>query len=567
MKRLLVLLLALAMAAMMFGCTAKPTDNATTPPQATEAPEEEATEAPEEEEPVDEPVGAAPVGNYTDEWTIGFAHLLDSSYDFNNPDDAVFQYIYERFKLKWDITCFTWADWDERSRIWINAGDMPTFMFYNFNITDFRNFVAQGLLGEFPEGWEENFPNVKKAMTSSSIGYPVAELVGGFYVLPHAINFNVPTTPMYTTQWSMHIRADWTKSLGYEVKDVYSKNELIAMWKDFLTKFDQLGLTKGTDYAFVNKAGDVYNLFRWGDKNWLAGIYYDETEGKYIWGLEKNFDTFVAGLTEFRQGVQEGWIHPNYYSFTANHEDRDVFYNGHAYACIFEGFAASVRSHWENFAKNSGLDPFEAIKLIVVTDDAGVHNCDEQLNFWASTIWRPDLTDEQFNRLLDLCNFVLYDETQWVVHMGFEGIDYKKNEDGTVENLLPVDPDTGNPVGIGKKYNHASIYGSFAVCADAWGRFDPALDPRIIAASEAMWAAKQKHAMDMNGCIPYDLDNWFYSSPIKDKLKLNYNENFTAIISSGEDIATGLTKLMEDNRALVEEVMADLNANVAPNKK
>jgi putative aldouronate transport system substrate-binding protein len=68
--------------------------------------------------------------------------------DFNNDDVA--QYFRKKFNFEWDVIQTTWADWEERPRIWINSMDMPDLVFDNFNYNDYRNWVDQDLLKRLP---------------------------------------------------------------------------------------------------------------------------------------------------------------------------------------------------------------------------------------------------------------------------------------------------------------------------------------------------------------------------------------------------------------------------------
>ena len=54
--------------------------------------------------------------------------------------------------IRWKLQPWTWSNWNERTRIWINSGDMPDVMVFNFTQTNYpeaAGYVEQGLLYKF----------------------------------------------------------------------------------------------------------------------------------------------------------------------------------------------------------------------------------------------------------------------------------------------------------------------------------------------------------------------------------------------------------------------------------
>jgi len=556
MKKLLPLIVALLLILSLFGCS-KPSQG-TTGGTTTGGTGDVATPAPDDDTGEEETA----VSKWTEDVTVSFCHLdVDSSYDYNDPNDAVRMEVYNRFHIVWDIIPSTWSEWDEKLRVWINAGDMPTFSFWNYNLADYRSYVEQGLLGEFPEGWEENYPNVKQALEATVMHYPVAELVGGHFALEHAILFNLPMSP-YVTQWAMWIRKDWVEKAGYENKYGWSWTELVTMMKDMMGRYDELGLVKGTDYMFAANSNDTWWGLGWGE-HFKVGITWDEDSQQYVWGVDRDFDKIIGVLNLYKDGADSGWLHPDYYSFTADRENRKLFDSGNLLCVMSEGFSTG---RYPAFAETSGLVAEDCIMPIVMLDDQGRHNADEQLNYWASLIFSPSIEDDLFNRILDLCNWKLGDEGKKTVYLGIEGTDWTEDADGTITITREIDPETGTFISISKKYPQCAIFGSFAICGDDFASWNPALDARWLAEYAEDWKVKEEGANQKGGLYPYDWEYWFYSSPIKDKYNVNFADYAAQWVSSGVDFTTALTQFQADNRSLVDEVLAELNANVTPQK-
>ncbi|MCZ4151259.1 ABC transporter substrate-binding protein, partial [Escherichia coli] len=61
----------------------------------------------------------------------------------------------------------------------------------------------------------------------------------------------------------------------------------------------------------------------------------------------------------------------------------------------------------------------------------------EQANFWSALVFNPDISDEKFERIMDLLDYSTSKEGQMLINMGFEGTDWKYDENNELVSLLP----------------------------------------------------------------------------------------------------------------------------------
>ena len=84
-------------------------------------------------------------------------------------DNDMYKLVADKFNIDMDFVAISWSDWVEKQRIWINSGDMPDVLFWDFNYSDYLNFSDQGLIRELPEGWEEKYSNLYSTVKQSGI--------------------------------------------------------------------------------------------------------------------------------------------------------------------------------------------------------------------------------------------------------------------------------------------------------------------------------------------------------------------------------------------------------------
>lgn len=109
-------------------------------------------------------------------------------------------------------------------------------------------------------------------------------------------------------------------------------------------------------------------------------------------------------------------------------------------------------------------------------------------------------------------------------------------------------------------YSSCYFWYIFTVLADDFTFVDPTLDAYIRETVIALYKARAEHGAYM----PLDVDYMFFTSEAKSQYSVSIDDEIMRLIlDSSVDIDTEWAKFIEDNRALWEPVVNDLNAAFA----
>jgi putative aldouronate transport system substrate-binding protein len=469
--------------------------------------------------------------------------------------DELAQYFQKKFNFEWDVIPTTFADWGEKARIWITAGDMPDMIWADLNQNDYKNWVAQDLLKRLPDNWKQKYPNLVKAYDASPIGPYLEGQVGGTTaVIPNPIFFNKPTSPKLASHGSLFFRKDWAKALGFEIKDTYTLGEVNAMVEKFMAEGSSLpGVTQGRVDTWNLDTNDVVGAYltsQWADAN---GFYKDAT-GKYVWGPDdpKTFE-LVKGM---KDAINRGIVSRNFASFR-NDEETQLFYTGQAFATMASGYAEFVYKDYNRFQDTLGLDPFEHIQQAVLIDADGYVQGYDSLNYWSCYYFSPELTDAKMERILTIMNYVASDEGQDIVRLGFEGKDYTR-DGNTVTINRPLDAN-GNFISLYEMYPGSGIYSHMAVCADDFVARNPAIPERYHNTVRTMYATKQRLGVDSGVMKDFNFELTFFDGPNKVKFNTDVGGELVRVCLMDGDLKTNYDNWLRDMRPVVDPVLKELN--------
>ena len=167
-----------------------------------------------------------------------------------------------------------------------------------------------------------------------------------------------------------------------------------------------------------------------------TAIYKNE-DGVYVWGPAGE-DVYEA-LKIYQDAYKEGLLDPEFYLM--NDDDKERFYiNGTAAMYQMGGVAEFRQTCDTEMNNNLRIDSDEAVhNAIVLGNDGKYHNLILGSNYWSSLIFSPEITDENFERIMDLIDWTCTQEGQYVCNMGLEGIDWVYDEDGNAVSILDED--------------------------------------------------------------------------------------------------------------------------------
>lgn len=466
--------------------------------------------------------------------------------------DALYKTLSEKFNIEIEFIPLSWDNWVERDRIWINSGDMPDAMFWNFNYADYKNYTSQGLIKQLPADYESKYPNLTKAINRSGIApYLKQKMDGKLYMVPHVI-YMTPITEDAIGAQAIYYRQDWAKQLGKNVEDMVTIEELTDLTRTFIEK-DPGENGPGKTIGISSTAGGLYDVFIKAYNTYYASFH--KVDGKYVWGPFE--ESTLEGIKVFSKYFKEGLIDKDYFTIKGK-EFNDKFFAGKT-GIFAEGCSAdNLNGRKSNFsASNPTIDPNEAIAICAVKGPNGKYNGTEMMNYWSTTIFNPNIDDEKLDRILTLYDYIATPEGQKLINLGIEGKDYKVEGDKII--ITREKDEHGNFQHITKTHPSAGYFYTKVVLPDDWSINDPSIP--AITRDQVKTLFKEKQKIENLSRIDYDLT--FFSAPNKDKFNIDVADAITEIILSGKDVEDAWNEWKNTVEPKVNAVLEEINGALA----
>ncbi len=459
------------------------------------------------------------------------------------------QFFMDKFNIEWDYNYVEWGSWDEILRVWINADDLPDVSIWNYNYTDFANYADQELLYRFPDNWKERWPNAAKAYAASPLNEELEERFGGTYIMLRPIYvFNAQTDPIVNQIGVSALRKDWAEAVGFPLKDAYTVDETLEYAR--LIKEQDPG-NIGTN--LIPLCLDPQNaMFHFVSSQCNHATpetaIYKNAEGEYVWGPAE--EEVYEALKIYQDAYKEGLLPKEFYLMNDN--DKDHFYiNGDA-AMYQMGGVAEFRQTCDTEMKNNlGLNSDDVVhNALVLGNDEKYHNVILGSNFWSSLIFSPNITDENFERIMDLIDWTCTQEGQYVCNMGIEGIDWEYDESGKAVSTLPEGSSVYDRYGA----RIESLY----ILEDDFAVVNPSIKSEYRTRMTEL--ANLKLELGEGEYSEIDWDKEFYTSKAKDQANLNYAEEYANLILQSGDLRTNWEKWVKEKMVLIQPYLDELNA-------
>lgn len=485
---------------------------------------------------------------YSRHMTFSIASIqINEAVDYNNEDEFT-KWWREKYNFDWEVSSLTWDTWAEKLRIWINSGDMPDMATWNYIHGEFLNYVDQGLLYEFPDGWKERWPNVAKAYEDTGIGPRVEELVGGTYGLPKPVfSLNKPTEKVIT-HMATYIRKDWAQEVGFALKDYYKASEILEYAR--LLKANGISSAGNKLVPITVRPDNLITMFTSSNNAYANGMFYKGDDGKFHWGPAD--EATLAGLKLYKQAYEEGLLHPEFYTYSGTEDVEDFYVAGIGGVTILEGMAAAMENVELQFRQNLGMEYEDAVHSAFIVGEDGHYYWPESANYWTWTIFSPHISTEKFERYMDMMDYAASEEGQRFIRMGFEGVDWKYDTNGELVTLL--EGETTN-----QKYKTIHpLYGNLVILSDDFSIINPVF--KKVYRDRVQYFYKTKEALGTEKTIPsIDWDVTLYSSPAKDKLSYTWGTEYAELILKNGDMEANWRKWVEENAYLIDPVLQELN--------
>lgn len=483
-----------------------------------------------------------------------------TGHEINYDGDALGQFWQDKFNVTIDLTAATMddSDWNERLRIWINSGDMPDVAHWGFNYGELADYAAQDAVYRFPDDWKERWPNVAASQEYVPGAAVAEEKLGGTYVLFRTIFANHRPSERLSYHALLYMRKDWMEACGVEIKDTYSPSEL----EEIATKFKEMDPGNvGSQLVPISiRTYDVPKIYPgtvFPESINVGDGYYKDENGQFQWAPAD--ERTLEGLEKYQNLYTSGLLDPEFYTLT-RYEGTEKFYiGGTAGIVLDDGMGYMIQSRMEDgLQKNLGLDPDEALHIAQLVGEDGKYYYREDMNFYGSIIFSPDITDEQFERAMDILDFCCTEEGQEIINMGFEGEDWELDENGEYVSLFPNEI-TGNASSIlGSKYPSADVFFGGVILGDDFQFVSPNYTKETRDIISHFYELRDELS-DETTLLPREYDYEFYSSRAKTQANMDLSEEYAQLILKEGDLETNWKNWVDEKMQLVQPLLDELN--------
>lgn len=483
-----------------------------------------------------------------------------TGHEINYDGDAFGQFWQDKFNVTFDLTAATMddSDWNERLRIWINSGDMPDVAHWGFNYGELADYAAQDAVYRFPDDWKERWPNVAKTQEYVPGAAVAEENLGGTYVLFRTIFANHRPSERLSYHALLYMRKDWMEACDVEIKDTYSPSEL----EEIATKFKEMdpGGVGSQLVPISIRTYDVPKIYPgtvFPESINIGDGYYKDENGQFQWAPAD--ERTLEGLKKYQNLYTSGLLDPEFYTLT-RYEGTEKFYiGGTAGIVLDDGMGYMIQSRMEDgLQKNLGLDPEEALHIAQLVGEDGKYYYREDMNFYGAIIFSPDITDEEFERAMDILDFCSTEEGQEIINMGFEGEDWELDENGEYVSLLPNEI-TGSASSIlGSKYPSADVFFGGIILGDDFQFVTPNYTKETRDTISYFYELRDKIS-DESTLLPREYDYEFYSSRAKTQANMSLDEEYAQLILKDGDLETNWQNWVKEKMQLVQPVLDELN--------
>lgn len=399
---------------------------------------------------------------------ISFSKHLDISVGFWNIEDMekaskpdpLTQYVEELFNITLHPVSVTWSNYKQRYQI-LSATDSLPDIFATLTISSnhtndsavFTNMIETGSIRPLPEDLS-TYPVLNDLL--KSVSYTKYK-DGQYYAIPR---FSITEPILSATDAAMLVRRDWMDNLG--IQDPESIDDFIDMTIAFVTE-DPDG--NGVHDTLGYNVNNVSVLGKWV----ILGIA--PSCNLFSWVLEEErfvptwlTDSFIQVVKIYHRLYQSGGLDPDFFSKSPVTVMED-FASGRLGALEYKsspGALLEIREKWDALNDKPFEECVDVLPIFPAPD--GVRYSNSSNAFWSESFVSSSVTDEKLERILALFEFLLSEEGQELCLYGLEGIDYKREEDGSYQHILDVKTDS-LVTGLIKKYPSVHLFRNLA----AWG--------------------------------------------------------------------------------------------------
>lgn len=454
-------------------------------------------------------------------------------------DNPIYKYISEKFNIDVEVWASGWDISSEKESMWLNSGTMPdTMLWVTFTFASYYNAIDQGLIAPLPEDWETRWPNIAHMAEVSGIKEAL-EVDGVTYAIPHAVFGNFFECDPKVQHHAIYYRKDWAQQVGLED---FGSDYTVTLdeLKEYLEKVNDAGLAKMKGLGTTS--GNAVLMF-----SAEAGIptYSPFYEGEN--GFEWNGN--MEGTTEYIQTLQDWYkaslIDVDYYAQSETYY-LNAFQAGQNAAVAAGAGAQNIKNVMDSYAANfPDADAYEDIGLVVLASEDGTVYAHEELNYWTTSVFSPEIDEATMERILNVMDYVASEEGQITTLTGVPGVHWEYDENGKPALIEGVEECEGNDTFI-----------LFGYCDDdySYSGLRTDIDPRCVEAAQAIQKVK------LNGKVfSYSTVYDTHVSDAKTNYSIGMVGKITEIVCDDFDVEKTWKEFVDSNKNMWEPLLKELN--------
>lgn len=283
--------------------------------------------------------------------------------------------------------------------------------------------------------------------------------------------------------------------------------------------------------------------------------YYKDENGQFQWAPA---DTrTLDALKKYQDLYQEGILDSEFYSYTRYQGAQKFYVQGTSGLTLEDGHAIMI-TYIRNGLAEQGLDPDKVLHLAQLVGDDGMYHYREDSNYWGQVMFSPTISQEKFERAMDILDYTCTEEGQNIMNMGFEGIDWKRDENGNYVSLLDPSIQGSATSVLGGKYpSKESSFGGL-ILPDDFSLVSPNYNHEIQNTVRNFYKLREELS-DETTLLPREYEYEFLSSREKSQATMDLGDEYAKLVLKDGDLEDNWNTWVEEKMAVVQPVLDQLN--------
>lgn len=464
----------------------------------------------------------------------------------------------DTFNVDFDIIAATMdaSDWDERLRVWINSGDMPDVAHAEYEFGELSTYAAQDAIYRLPDDWKERWPNLAATQEDVPAAAIAEEELGGTYFLYRPVFSTNKPSERLSYHALLYLRKDWMEACNLELKETYTPAELAEIARTFLE--EDPGNVGSSLVGMSIRSYDMAKLYpttTFPEACNIGDGYYTDENGVFQWAPAD--ERTLEALKEYQKVYQEGLIDPEFYTYSRYEGAQKFYVQGTSGITLEDGHAIMI-TYIRNGLASQGLDPDEALHLAQLVGEDGRYYYREDANYWGQIIFNPQISQEKFERAMDILEYCATEEGQNFANMGFEGIDWERDEEGNYVSLLDPSIQGSATSVLGGKYPSKESFFGGVVLTDDFSLVSPNYSTEIQDTVRYFYQLRDELS-DETTLLPREYKYEFLSTREKSQASMELSDEYAKLILKEGDLESNWRSWVEEKMAVVQPVLDQLN--------